>query len=143
MFKVWAQDCMTRIFPHHKPPESAGNSIHIQAAGNEIGCFQIGVSADPDALNDLRVEASDLLSDSGSKITKDNIEILYAGYVPVHWHSAGNKPYDLEGQAPGFYPDPLLPSLWRDVGRVQFPGTVSIWIRMRITDSIPSGGYKG
>ena len=143
MFKVWAQDCMTRIFPHHKPPESAGNSVHIQAAGNEVGCFQIGVSADPDALNDLRVESSDLVSDSGSKITKDNIEILYAGYVPVHWHSAGNKPHDLEGQAPGFYPDPLLPSLWRDVGRVQFPGTISIWIRMRISDSIPSGSYRG
>ena len=143
MFKVWAQDCMTRIFPHSKPSEYAENSIFVRSAGNEVACFQIGVYGTPEGLNDLRVETADLISPSGDKIQKSNIEILYAGYVPVHWHSAGNPPNDLEGQAPGFYPDPLLPSLWREVGRVQFPGTISIWVRTHIGESTPAGNYKG
>jgi len=143
MLHVWTQDCMTRIFPDQNPPEHLKKEMRLHVARNEVGCFQIGVSGPPDDLNDLRVEASDLVSGSGGTIAKENIDIPYAEYVPVHWHSAGNSPDDLEGQAPGFYPDPLLPSLWRGVGRVQFPGTVSAWIRIRIGEEVPAGSYRG
>ena len=143
MFHIWVQDCMTRIFPHQGPPERLSKAVHLHAAGNEVACFQIGVSGAPNELNDLHAEVSDLVSESGVKIGKGNIDILYAEYVPVHWHSAGNSPDDLEGQAPGFYPDPLLPSLFRGVGRVQFPGTVSAWVRVKIGEGIPAGSYRG
>ncbi len=143
MFHVWAQDCMTRIFADQKPPEDLKKEMRLHAAQNEVACFQIGISAPPNDLNDLHIEASDLVSESGETIAKENVDVLYAEYVPVHWHSAGNSPDDLEGHAPGFYPDPLLPSLWRGVGRVQFPGTVSAWIRARIGEEIPAGIYSG
>lgn len=143
MVHVWAQDCMTRIFPHQNPPEHGKRKMRLHIAQNEVGCFQIGVSGPPEGLNDLHIEVSDLASASGEIIAKENIDVLYAEYVPVHWHSAGNAPEDLEGQAPGFYPDPLLPSLWRGVGRVQFPGTVSAWIRVRIGEPVPAGTYRG
>lgn len=143
MFHIWAQDCMTRIFPQQNPPESAKKNMSLHVAGNEVGCFQIGISGPPDGLNDLHIEASDLVSESGKTIAKEKVDILYAEYVPVHWHSAGNSPDDLEGQAPGFYPDPLQKSLWRGVGRVQFPGTVSAWIRIKIDEDVISGNYEG
>ncbi len=41
-FVVWAQDCMSRIFPHQKG-EGKVKRISLQVAGNEVGCFQIGV----------------------------------------------------------------------------------------------------
>jgi hypothetical protein len=134
---------MSRIFPHQDPPEQAQKDIQLHVAHNEVGCFQIGVTGPPNELNDLHIEASDLISESGDKIGKENIHVLYAEYVPVHWHSAGNSPDDLEGKAPGFYPDPLLTSLWRGVGRVQFSGTVSAWVRLRIDESVSAGKYSG
>jgi hypothetical protein len=143
MLNVWTQDCMTRIFPNQALPENMSREIRLQLARNEVGDFQIGISGPPDGLNDLSVEASDLVSEDGKRISKENVDVLYAEYVPVHWHSAGNTPDDLEGQAPGFYPDPLVPSLWRGVGRVQFPGTVSAWVRVRVGEGIPAGSYRG
>ncbi len=141
-FNVWTQDCMSRIFPHQKGEKNA-KKVSLQVAGNEVECFQIGVHGISEQLNNLHAEASNLVSAQGETIPKENVDILYAEYVPVHWHSAGNPPEDLEGQAPGFYPDPLLPSLWRGVGRVSFPDTVSIWTRIRVGESVPAGKYQG
>jgi len=143
MLHVWTQDCMTRIFANQDPPENKKKDVLLHVAGNEVGDFQIGISGPPDDLNDLSIKASDLVSESGEKISKENVDLLYAEYVPVHWQSAGNSPDDLEGQAPGFYPDPLVPSLWRGVGRVQFPGTVSAWVRVRVGESVSAESYSG
>jgi hypothetical protein len=143
MIRIWAQDCMTRIFPNTKIPEHTEKEAFVRSARNEVACFQIGISALSRDLNDLRVETADLVSQSGEIISKDDIDVLYAGYVPVHWHSAWNEPDDLEGNAPGFYPDPLFPSLWRGVDRAQFPHVISLWVRIRINESIPAGNYKG
>jgi len=143
MLRVWTQDCMTRIFPNSRIPEYAEKEVLVRGAKNEVACFQIGVHGPSRELNDLRVETSDLKSESGAVISKENIDVLYAGYVPVHWHSAGNTQDDLEGQAPGFYPDPLFTSLWRGVDRVQFPDVTSLWVRIRINESVPAGEYKG
>ncbi|MBD3182076.1 DUF4091 domain-containing protein [Candidatus Poribacteria bacterium] len=143
MLRIWTQDCMSRIFPHQKPPEESSNEFSLQAAGNEIACFQIGITGPPDDLNDINIEASALSDSSRNEISKDKVEVMYAEYVPVHWHSAGNSPDDLEGKAPGFYPDPLVHSLWRDVGRVQFPEVISAWVKIRVDDDTPAGSYSG
>jgi hypothetical protein len=135
---------MTRIFPHSKVQENTDKSVFLRSAKNEVACFQIGLtSAISRDLNNLKIQVSDMLSASGEVLPKENIEVLYAGYVPVHWHSAGNIESDLEGIAPGFYPDPLLPTFWREVDRVQFPNVISLWVRIRINDDIPSGNFKG
>ena len=144
VFHVWTQGCMSRIFPHDKGTGHVAEKAHLYAARNEVEAFQIGVHATPsDGLNDLSAQASDLTMADGTRIPAGNVEILYADYVPVHWHSAGNAPDDLEGIAPGFYPDPLLPSLWRGVGRVQFPATVSLWVRVRVPETASPGTYHG
>jgi len=143
MLRAWVQDCMTRIFPYGKVAENADKNVFLRGAKNEVACFQIGLTGTSHNLDDLKIEATDMISSSGEVISKENVEVLYAGYVPVHWHSAGNSEHDLEGIAPGFYPDPLLPSLWRGVGRVQFPDIISVWVRIHITDSMPPGNFKG
>ena len=142
-WNVWTQDCMSRIFPHQRIPKRGVGKPMLYAARGEVEAFQIGVHADPNALNSLEAEASDLVTTKGEVIASDAVEVLFAEYVPVHWHSAGNTPQDLEGQAPGFYPDPLLKSLWRGVGRVQFPDTISAWIRVRIPGDAAPGSYRG
>jgi hypothetical protein len=143
MLRIWTQDSMTRIFPTTRVPEFPEKEAFIRSAKNEVACFQIGVTAPSRDLNNLKVETVDLVSESGGIIAKDDVEVLYPGYVPVHWHSAGNDPDDLEGTAPGFYPDPLFPSLWRGVDRVAFPNVISLWIRINVNESISAGNYKG
>ena len=143
MLKVWTQDCMTRIFANQKPPEPVKKEMCLHVARNEVGCFQIGAYSPSGGLEKLRVKASDLVSASGEKIAKEDIDVLFGEYVPVHWHSAENPPEDLEGEAPGFYPDPLLPFFHRKAVLVQFPPTVGIWVRIRTGDVVPAGSYRG
>jgi hypothetical protein len=140
---VWIPPPMTRVFPNEKPGRGASASADLACARNEVEAFQIAVNGDPAELNDLRVEASDLKTSDGERIPSERVDVRYAEYVPVHWHSPGNAPADLDGSAPGFYPDPLLPSLWRGVGRVRFPETVSAWIRIRVPADAKPGIYEG
>ncbi|MBC8234256.1 DUF4091 domain-containing protein [bacterium] len=140
---IWTQHSMSRIFPHQHIPQGELTPPLLYAARNEVGAFQIGVHGPSEALNDLQAKAHDLVTEKGECIPSECVDILFADYVPVHWHSAGNKREDLEGQAPGFYPDPLLPSLWRGVGRVQFPETISLWIRVRVPADASASQYQG
>ncbi len=141
--RVWAQDSMSRIFPHQTAPRHGGRHIVLRAARNEIEDFQVGVCGPPRRLDALRATASPLKGPTGAVIPPEQIDILFADYVPVHWHSPDCAPDDLEGRAPGFYPDPLLPELWRGVNRVQFPGTVSLWVRLRIPAEAAAATYRG
>jgi len=134
---------MSRIFPHQPIPAGELTPPLLCVAGNEVEDFQIGVHGPSESLNDLQAKAEDLVSENGACIPSECVDILFADYVPVHWHSAGNTSDDLEGKAPGFYPDPLLPSLWRGVSRVQFPNTISLWIRVRVPADAAAGQYQG
>jgi len=140
-FDIWVQDCMSRILPFQKVPDDMKKKIYLQAAGNETACFQIGMCGVRSRLLHLKVIPTDIKSLEGAVIPKENIDILYAELVPVHWNSWGSPPEDLEGIAPGFFPDPLLRSPWRGAwgNKVLF----SIWVRIKIEPSFAPGKYRG
>ena len=146
-FDVWAQDCMSRIMPNRR--EKRGKKkISLSAAGNEVASFQVGISGLSEKLRDLdaelKVEISDIVSKKGGLISREKAEILYAEYVPVHWNSAGNPPGELEGEAPGFFPDPLFPALWRGRWRKEkFSDTLGVWVRIPVGPQISPGKYFG
>ena len=104
---IWTQSCMSRIYPHHNPPNRRSEDFTLYGAGNETVCFQIGVHGRLSELNSLTAEATGLKAEAGQTIPVDVIDTLYPELVPVHWHTAGVEPGDIEGIAPGFYPDPL------------------------------------
>ncbi len=143
-FDVWAQGSMSRIFPNQKPPAKAKKRITLQAAGNEVASFQVGISGTSHKMKSFEVVATDMVSSSGKIIPKDKIDVLYAGYVPVPWNSPGSSPDDLEKTAPCFFPDPLFPPTWRGYQvRGTFPGAAGAWIRVHIGASLPAGKYHG
>ncbi|HNS33369.1 MAG TPA: DUF4091 domain-containing protein [bacterium] len=144
-FDVWVQDCMHRIFPDQKVPDIPRKKISLQAAGNEVACFQAGICGVSDRMEDLQVVVTDIVSAQGKIIPKEKTDIFYAEYVPVHWNSWGSPPEDLEGKAPGFFPDPLLRSPWRGHwgNKEKFPRTIGTWIRVHIDASLPAGKYSG
>lgn len=140
---VWVPPSMRRVFPHDQPGRTAVTAADLACARNEVEAFQVAAHGESVELNEFHVEASDLKTETGRRLPSECVEVLYAEYVPVHWHSPGNTSADLEGSAPGFYPDPLLPRLWRGVGRVHFPETVSAWVRIRIPEDAKPGLYEG
>ena len=140
---IWTQSCMSRIYPHHSPPNRRLEDFTLYGAGNETVCFQIGVHGRLSELNSLTAEATGLATKSGQTISVNLIDILYPELVPVHWHTAGVEPGDLEGIAPGFYPDPLLPYRREGIDRIQMPDTTGIWIRIRIPSDAAAGRYGG
>ncbi|MCK9266805.1 DUF4091 domain-containing protein [bacterium] len=146
-FDIWVQNSMIRILPNCKP-KTKKKEIEITTAGNEVACFQVGVKGLSEKLRDLKVEfnveVGDIISKEGDVIPNSSVEVLYTEYVPVHWNSAGNPPEELEGEAPGFFPDPLMPSLWRGRwNKEKFSDTLGVWVRIFINPDITPGKYVG
>ena len=135
---IWAQDCLSRIFPHTSPSEPT-TGIFLSAAKGEVACFQVGVRSE-EGLREVRAEAGELRSE-GSHLPEG--EVLYQEYVPVHWHTSGNPPDDLEGAAPGFYPDPLPPEPSLRGCGASLPKVRPLWVRYRTPRDAEPREYEG
>jgi len=155
---------MERIGQDQKP--YGADKVQIKAARNEVESFQVVVAALAENINVVRVEASDLLGQDGSKISKDSIRLFREEYVRVRMSTPRA---DLP---PGLYPDPLVPfvnpvtgkpvePLTRTSKRWGEPTTTSgydmyavpfevfkgqnqpIWVDVHIPEDVPAGIYKG
>ena len=140
--KAWIVDCMHRVFPKDMPRQRAKLEVELWAARNEWECFQVGLHAAPNQLRELRADASDLKAGRRT-IPAECVETLWPDYVPVHWNSANNDPADLDGEAPGFFPDPIHRTLPETHPRGVAPSTRSAWVRIRVPEDAGPGTYRG
>ena len=67
---IWAQDCLSRIFPHTSPSEPT-TGIFLSAAKGEVACFQVGVRSE-EGLMEVRAEAGELRSE-GSHLPEGEV----------------------------------------------------------------------
>lgn len=90
---------MHRIFPHQRPPRRPQHAIRLFAAGNEVACFQIGLSGVPDQVQTVQVHVEAFRSANGAEIPKRRIEVFSQEYVPARWH-IGLKDADIYNYPP-------------------------------------------
>ena len=162
--RLSALSSMERMGQNHKP--YGATKAEIKAAKNEVESFQVVVAALKENISVVRVEISDLVATSGSKIGKENIRLFREEYVRVR------KPSPRAELPPGLYADPLVPfinpltgkpiqSLRQSRERWGEPVTTSgydmyavpfevfkgqnqpIWVDVYVPKDIPAGVYEG
>lgn len=128
---------LQRVFESTPLPMTAQQSIRLWAARGEYESAQIGIhSSNP--IRVMRVESTALRNaKSGRVIPSTAFSYAFPAMVYLRSHTSATPDSELEGVAPGWYPDPLeqKPSL-------RIAGTRSIWITWHVPE-VPAGDYSG
>ena len=105
---VWTVSQMQRVGKNDGP--SAKASMELWAAGGEYEAFQIVVTAGTDIVEDVDVQASDLVGPKQARIPASAFTFYREHYINITRSSPdpgyGNRPLGR-----GWYPDALIPQL--------------------------------
>ncbi|GAA0591657.1 hypothetical protein GCM10009001_04730 [Virgibacillus siamensis] len=131
------------------PDEILGNvddrNIKLTTVRNEQASAQIAV-ASTEQIDSLQANVSDLENKNGNKISSENVQIRYVGYVPVEKSINGSSIEDVAGRAIsgdknlGVVADTLL-----EKSKVDVPdhSVQPIWFTFHIPKSANPGEYSG
>ena len=127
---------MVKILPRDMPFElSVSKTVEISLARNEKESFQVAVLPLADALAKVRVEVTDLKTDTGVWLGRDHIDCDVVGYVRTETHPPYTVPYV------GWWPDPILDFL--DPVDIAAGDLQTFWVRIRAPKTQASGVYRG
>lgn len=146
---VWVAPSTARIMEMDPPRDH--QTAELFAAKNEYEAFQVVINGGLWGLENVDIQASDLIGPQNNIIEENHITLFKEEYVKIDTPSfllgvLGNS------RSPGNYPDPLIPfydPYTPDGGPVGVPFNVNkhvnqpIWIDIKIPDNIPAGLYKG
>ncbi|HOV22074.1 MAG TPA: DUF6067 family protein [bacterium] len=137
--KIWIPNPLEKIFKEDLPKkeQQVKKEIFLFSAKNEYESFQIALRSSV-MLKNVRVEFSDLLNVSGSKISKENLKYNFVDYVPVNIDNSGLK--EVVRISPGEFPDPLLEDKSIDIPPQE---TKTIWFTIYVPPDVEEGKYKG
>ncbi len=130
---IWWASSGWKIPQSRELPKSRGKALHIDVAQNEAEAAQL-VIRPVQPISDFRIIASELKSETGAVLPKDQIQILQVAYVPV------TLPTDNTGVA-ALWPDPLPPTcvpMTLTAGENQ-----PFWVRVKTRANTAPGLYKG
>lgn len=135
---VFTADSMDRIMPGQMPINDGKQPVTLALAGNEHEAFQIALRRYPGTdIGDVAVEFSDFVSESGDKLSPEDLTFFQIGFLEV-------KPFTPHPANPwinpGWWPDALLP-----VSKVKIPddNTFGIWIDVFAKPGTSAGIYSG
>jgi len=145
-FRVWVESSMRRVYPATPPPsEPAPRSAMLHLARGEYQSFQIVLRSEAGReLRDVRVDVGPLTGET--EIAAEHVEWLLVGFVRVenldYTPIAANvAAAEADGaEAPGWWPDPLLPVERFDVAP-RF--TQAIWVTVYAPPRTRSGRCAG
>jgi hypothetical protein len=134
--RTWFVDSLIKVFPSDVPGTHRLVTPEFWCARNQQVSVQLAVRSVAPLLA-MTVEVPPLDMRSGGKIT--DVRVRQVGYVVVGSHTPDTPPEELVGQAPGWYPDPLL----------DFPldlearRTHAVWVTVRVPAEAQAGIYRG
>jgi hypothetical protein len=134
--KTWFVDSLVKIFPADAPGTHRLPAPELSAARGQHASLQLAVrSRRP--LSGVTAHIVSLQDRSGKALA--GAWIRPVGYVVVGSHTKNTPPDELVGEAPGWYPDPL----------VDFPieikanRTHALWISVPVPADAAPGEYRG
>ena len=135
-FHAWFVDSLVKIFPSDLPGRHRLVIPELSAARNQHVSIQLAIrSAEP--RQGIWAEVESLKGAGGEVITGATIHPV--GYVVVGSHTKNTPEEELVGEAPGWYPDPLLDfPLEAKAGR-----TYSLWVTVPVPADCVPGLYRG
>jgi hypothetical protein len=133
---VWFVDSLTKVFPTDAARTHRLPVREFLGARNQHVSIQLAIrSVAP--LASVTAEVTPLEGTKGERLA--DINVYHVGYVVVGSHTPDTPPEELVGEAPGWYPDPLL----------DFPlhlerrRTHSLWAIIHIPPDAAPGNYRG
>jgi hypothetical protein len=133
--KTWFVDSLVKVFPSDSPGKSRLKSPEIWAARNQHASLQL-VIRPSQAISGLTAEAGPLQGPGEAAIAAS---VRPVGYVVVGTNTKDTPADELVGEAPGWYPDPLL----------DFPvdlkadRTQALWVGVHVPAEAAPGVYRG
>jgi len=134
-FNAWFVDSLVKVFPSDKSGANAVARPELWAASNQHVSFQLAVRSSQ-TQRMLTADVTPPEDHQGQKIL--TVTIHPVGYVVVGSHSTDTPDEELVGEAPGWYPDPI----------VDFPidlkpnQTRSFWITIHVPPNAKPGDYR-
>ena len=133
---VWFVDSLTKVFLGDVPGTHHLLTPEFLGARNQHVSIQLAIcSAAP--LANVAAEVRPLEGTKGERIT--DVKVYRVGYVVVGSHTPDTPLEELVGEAPGWYPDPLLDFPF-DLERRT---TYSLWAIIHIPQDASPGIYRG
>jgi hypothetical protein len=133
---AWPVDSLVKVFPSDAPGTHRLPVAEFWGARNQHVSFQLAVrSAQPRSA--LTAQVAPLKDSAGHAIS--TVSIQQVGYVVVGFNTPDVPAEELVGEAPGWYPDVLLP-LPVDLKKNR---THSLWVNVHIPNNAVPGLYRG
>jgi hypothetical protein len=133
--KAWSVDALVKVFPADGAPAAPVAEPEILAARNQHVALQVALRSSE------RVEAVTAecrpLEGPGGTLGAD-VRVLAVGLVVVGSHTDGVPDDERVGEAPGWYPDPLV-----DLPLVlEKDRTRSVWATLHVPKTAAAGAYR-
>lgn len=151
--KVWVVDPLEKIFRDTPCPAKPQRVVSLEAARGETVSAQVALRAENIARHGFGVDAviAEPLRKTGVKPIP--LERRWVGYTFVGKSAPGVDAENLEGSAPGLYPDPLYPVYEPRTNPHHFnpdhsvalgnQRTQALWLTVRVPRSATPGEYSG
>ena len=133
--KAWWSDSLEHVFQNARPSRDPPEAL-THAALNEVVSLQFVVLAD----RSRRGVTVDPQLPRGERGELPGPQWRAVGYVPVKKNTPDTPAEELDGRAPGMFPDPLLEvgSLTLEADRAQ-----PVWLTLRLPSDATPGPYRG
>ena len=133
---AWFVDSLVKVFPTDPPGSHRLDSPEFWAARNQHLSVQLAIRS-PRALSGVEVAVPPLHDAAGHTIS--SVSAQHVGYVVVGSHTWDCPPEELIGEAPGWYPDPLLDfPLALEANRA-----APLWVTIHVPTDATPGLYRG
>jgi hypothetical protein len=133
--KAWFEDSLIKIFPSDLPSKNQLKSPEIWAARNQHASLQLLIRS-TQAMSGITAEVGPLQGPGGATMASS---VRPVGYVVVGTNTKDTPASELVGEAPGWYPDPLLDfPVDLKAGRTQ-----AMWATVRVPREAAPGVYRG
>jgi hypothetical protein len=132
---AWPVDALVKVFPGDRPPARPAPVPELVAARNQHVSLQVALRA-PGRLEGVTAECRPLEGPAGALAVDTRLSAV--GLVVVGSRTDDVPDDDLVGEAPGWYPDPLL-----DLPLTLEPHrTRALWVTIHVPKDAPTGPYR-
>jgi hypothetical protein len=150
-WSVWTTSEMERVGKADRPTRQA--DVQIWAAGGEYEAFQIVITPGTEAVENVDVQASELIGPMRSSLPASSFIFYREHYLQIK-RSSPDPGYDNRPLGKGWYPDALIPRLDSRTGRrtagaiASFPFNTAphenqpIWVDVHVPISARPGLYQ-
>lgn len=140
---LWSAENTVSYMRDSEIPEGAKLDLSMEAIKGETESVQLMITA-KEEVTAFNVSVGDLVSATGEKIEKSNVEVFAEKYIETKAPSV-DRPFTAD-MFTGFYPDALIPIdkfVKKKENKIAKDNNQGIWFNVNVPSDVESGEYEG